>query len=274
MLWGEIGGDGKVLYWIDDMDGNKIVFNDFVGKHITVRDTGKRLCRVCGKETESIYDKGSCLTCFKTSPRCDICMVKPELCHFSKGTCRDEVFAKNRCFNDQYVYFSITNDLKVGYMSKGNKPQRWVDQGATKAIIFANLPDRKMAGDLECRISEFEKDKTNWSRMLKGESVEIDLKLVKRKWSEILKDEKWSKFITNDLQEMRLEFPVMRYPEKLSRIRLDKTPTFDGVLLGIRGQYLIFRDRVFGIRSHEGYVINLEVDKADYIDIAEQGSLF
>ncbi|MGB4546828.1 MAG: DUF2797 domain-containing protein, partial [Flavobacteriaceae bacterium] len=39
---------------------------------------------------------------------------------------------------------------------------------------------------------------------------------------------------------------------------LGKTPSFSGTLSGIKGQYLIFEDqRVFNVRSHEGYIVKL-----------------
>lgn len=274
LLWGDVSNTGDVLYWINDTNGKRMIFNDLVGKNVKIRDTGERVCRICEKKVDSIYDKGACLNCFKNSPRCDVCMIKPEFCHFDKGTCRDEEFAKSWCFNGQFLYFSVTNDLKVGYMSKENKPQRWIDQGATRAIVFASLPNRKMAGELEHRISEFEKDKTNWSHMLKGKTADVNLLSVKNKWRKILKYEKWAKYITDDKEEAILKYPVMRYPEKISRIDLRAVPAFEDVLLGIRGQYLIFKNGVFSIRSHEGYVLDIESKEAEFINIAEQGSLF
>jgi len=43
-------------------------------------------------------------------------------------------------------------------------------------------------------------------------------------------------------------------------LSLDKTPNFKGVLMGIKGQYLIFEDgTVFNIRSFEGYVVSLQL---------------
>lgn len=32
--------------------------------------------------------------CMRKLPECDICIVKPELCHFAAGTCRDANWAK------------------------------------------------------------------------------------------------------------------------------------------------------------------------------------
>jgi hypothetical protein len=62
----------------------------------------------------------------------------------------------------------------------------------------------------------------------------------------------------NDLYEM--DFPVLDYPKKINSLSLEKTPTFQGKLTGIKGQYLIFEDgTVFNVRSSEGYVVRIEV---------------
>mgnify|MGYP000344941961 CR=1 FL=1 len=61
--------------------------------------------------------------------------------------------------------------------------------------------------------------------------------------------------------ETHLEFPVLRYPEKVKSLNLGKTPDFRGVLKGIKGQYLIFEDQtVFNIRGSEGYYIGLDIN--------------
>jgi hypothetical protein len=62
----------------------------------------------------------------------------------------------------------------------------------------------------------------------------------------------------NDLYEMN--FPVLDYPKKINSLSLEKTPVFQGKLIGIKGQYLIFEDgTVFNVRSSEGYVVRIKV---------------
>ena len=61
-------------------------------------------------------------------------------------------------------------------------------------------------------------------------------------------------------QETHLTFPVLRYPEKVKSLNLDKTPIFEGKLKGIKGQYLIFEDNtVFNVRGSEGYYVGLGI---------------
>jgi hypothetical protein len=79
--------------------------------------------------------------------------------------------------------------------------------------------------------------------------------------------EKLKKFIPNEVKEYlldyktetHLEFPVLQYPTKVKSLSLEKTPIIEGILIGIKGQYLIFEDgMVFNVRNHEGYVIVLK----------------
>ncbi|MBW8244431.1 DUF2797 domain-containing protein, partial [Muricauda oceani] len=51
---------------------------------------------------------------------------------------------------------------------------------------------------------------------------------------------------------------VLKYPEKVKSLNLDKTPSYKGVLKGIKGQYLIFEDNtVFNVRGSEGYYVGI-----------------
>ena len=50
---------------------------------------------------------------------------------------------------------------------------------------------------------------------------------------------------------------------------MERTPTVEGALLGIKGQYLLLdEDRVFNIRSHEGFISEFSVQEV------AQGTLF
>jgi hypothetical protein len=53
---------------------------------------------------------------------------------------------------------------------------------------------------------------------------------------------------------------VEEYPTKIKSLNLDKTLHFEGVLKGIKGQYLIFENNsVFNVRNWEGYVVEVGV---------------
>ena len=57
-----------------------------------------------------------------------------------------------------------------------------------------------------------------------------------------------------------MEFPVLQYPDKVSSLNLDNVISFQGVLTGIKGQYLIFEDEtVFNVRSNEGLIVKIQV---------------
>jgi len=61
-------------------------------------------------------------------------------------------------------------------------------------------------------------------------------------------------------KETEISFPVEKYPEKIKSLNLDKTQLYQGVLKGVKGQYLIFEDgTVFNVRNWEGYVVDLEI---------------
>jgi hypothetical protein len=67
------------------------------------------------------------------------------------------------------------------------------------------------------------------------------------------------KYITPDNNFTSIEYPVLKYPQKINSIGFDKIPNFQGTLNGIKGQYLILDDdRVLNIRKHSGYFLQFE----------------
>ena len=72
-----------------------------------------------------------------------------------------------------------------------------------------------------------------------------------------------------DNRVTEIKYPVTKYPNKIKSVKLERTPILEGKLLGIKGQYLLLNeDRVFNIRSHEGFVSKFSIQ-----EIA-QGTLF
>ena len=50
-----------------------------------------------------------------------------------------------------------------------------------------------------------------------------------------------------------INFPVLEFPEKVKSLNLDKQPIIEGVLQGIKGQYLILDTGVINIRKFTAY---------------------
>ena len=141
-------------------------------------------------------------------------------------------------------------------------PTRWIDQGAWKAIILAEVPYRQLAGLIEVALKDYVTDKTNWRKMLRNENGdEVDLEESKYELVDYL-DEELQQFVSEDDTIFELNYPVLQYPAKVNSVNFDKAAEVSGILAGIRGQYLIFDDnRVINMRRHEGYKVALSVGK-------------
>jgi hypothetical protein len=109
-------------------------------------------------------------------------------------------------------------------------------------------------------LKEFVGDKTNWRKMLTNTVDDEDLVAWRNKLHQYIPEEALPYYLGNNT-ETHLEFPVLKYPEKVKSLNLEKTPDFGGILKGIKGQYLIFEDStVFNIRGSEGYYVSLTVN--------------
>ena len=239
--------------------GQALPMNELVGQNLAITFEGQINCINCGRKSNKSFAQGHCFPCMKKLASCDTCIVKPELCHFHMGTCREPDWGEENCFNDHYVYLSNTSGLKIG-ITRGNQlPTRWIDQGASYAIKVAETPYRQLAGEIEVALKSEFTDKTNWRRMLKNEIADYDLETEKWRLEDILPPS-LGQYMTEDDEIIEINYPVLKFPEKVKSVGFDKWPVIEGQLLGIKGQYLLLdNDRVLNIRKHEGYHVELNV---------------
>ena len=233
--------------------------NQVLNKSITIELTGYQ-CLNCGKN-KKIYRQGFCYDCFYSSPAVGDWIMKPELSTAHLGIAdRDLDYETRVQLQPHIVYLALSSEVKVGVTRKTQVPTRWIDQGAEKAIAIVEVPNRYLAGITEVALKNHFSDKTNWRKMLTNDIVTTDLIQEKIKVQNLLPQEVTEYFFSekNDVYEMH--YPVLQYPNKINSLSLEKTPNFKGVLLGIKGQYLIFEDgTVFNIRSSEGSVVNIDL---------------
>jgi hypothetical protein len=155
------------------------------------------------------------------------------------------------------VYLSITSGVKVGVTRNTQVPFRWIDQGAVQAIELARTPNRYTAGLIEVHLKSSLDDKTNWRAMLKNEIQAQDL--IERKYAAIgTLPENLAVYASSNDHITNIVYPVKSYPEKVGSMNLEKEPRIEGILEGIKGQYLIFRgNKVINIRNFGGYKVKL-----------------
>lgn len=236
----------------------EIEMNEFLGKGIRLEYMGEIHCIKCGRKTNRSFSQGFCYPCFATAPETEECVLRPELCLAHEGKARDMEYAERNCLTEQVVYLSVTSGLKVGVTRNTQVPTRWIDQGAVIAIELSRTPNRYTAGLIEVALKKYMKDKTNWRAMLKNEvSFEGDLIEEKKRAISLLSPE-LAEFRSGNDHVIRIHYPVDRYPEKVSSLNFDKNPLVEGILIGIKGQYLILNDnRVINIRKFGGYLVKM-----------------
>ena len=236
---------------------NKVPLNNLIGKTLTFKFDGEIRCVACDAKIKKTFMQGYCYPCFISSPQTSECILKPELCRAHEGEARDMQWAEKHCLQDQYIYLSLTSNLKVGVTRHTQIPTRWIDQGAHYALILAKTPNRYLAGMIEKELSQHISDRTYWRRMLLGEYPELDLLEEKEKLAQTLSAE-YQQFVTSDQDVVDLNYPVSIKPEKIKSLNFDKTPEIQGQLNGIKGQYLFLNDEyVLNIRKYTGYSLNL-----------------
>ncbi|WP_163517709.1 DUF2797 domain-containing protein [Gelidibacter japonicus] len=239
-------------------DNDFINVNQLLDKTIAIQFVGYQ-CLNCSLN-KPIYRQGFCKSCFFYIPQAADWIMKPELstAHLDIED-RDLEYEKQVQLRPHIVYLANSSNVKVGVTRKSQVPTRWIDQGAHEAIEIVEVPNRYLAGITEVALKDYVGDKTNWRTMLKNDIVDEDLVEWRDRLRQYIPAEAQEYYIANN-KETNIEFPVLQYPEKPKSLNLDKTPNYQGVLKGIKGQYLIFEDQtVFNIRSSEGYIVALSI---------------
>lgn len=241
------------------LDAEASGLNELLGRKVRLSYLGKIHCVACGKETKKSWQQGYCYPCTLKLAECDMCILKPELCHYAKGTCREPAWGEAHCMKTHVVYLANSSGAKVGITRESQVPTRWIDQGAAEALPICKVRTRLDSGMVETALGEHVADKTNWQRMLKGEPESIDLPALR---DELLAKvgERLAPFIHEPLLApvVKIKYPVLQYPEKVKSLGLDKVPVIEDTLMGIKGQYLIFAGGVINVRNHSGYLVRWE----------------
>jgi len=249
--------DGKAIYQLP-MGDQLVGMNELLGQKLKLEFKGQINCIHSGEIIKKSYGQGYSYKSFIKLAQCDTCIIKPELCHFHKGTCREPEWGEKNCFIPHYVYLAVSSHVKVGITRHTQIPTRWIDQGASYALPILRVDDRKTSGEIEIEIAKSFSDKTNWRKMLMNEVADEDLESLREQvydeFADIFDD-----FNAEDVEDgiTHIEFPVLEYPTKVKSLGFDKNPVIEGTLMGIKGQYLIFDNGVVNMRKHAGYHLDL-----------------
>ncbi len=243
--------------------------NQFIGKHISMIPQGCQ-CLGCGN-TFTPYDapfffrRGYCGNCFSQRPEMGDWVISPELSQSHLGIeDRDLAYEKKYQLQPHIVYLASTSKIKVGVTRKENAITRWIDQGASQAMVLIEVPNRYLAGITEVSLKEYYASATPWRQMLKGDHIEVDwakeqlhaLRLVPNQVKKYIKP-------TAEPHAIQVHYPVKIKPTKPKSSRFDFHKTkrpIEGILQGIRGQYLLFNNQqVFNVRRHEGFQVKIDI---------------
>ncbi|MGP9633652.1 DUF2797 domain-containing protein [Halomonas sp. AOP43-A1-21] len=254
----------KVVYHLRAGD-QEIPLNSRIGMPLSLEWSGAIACTHCGRATKKSFAQGHCYPCFKRLAQCDTCIMKPETCHFFLGTCREPEWGETHCFQPHIVYLANSSGLKVGITRKTQMPTRWLDQGAIQALPILEVNTRQQSGFVEMLFKEQVSDRTNWRAMLKGEVEPLDLNAERDRLLDVLSDgldklrdlHGQDAIRTLDEAPHAFDYPVETFPRKVVSHNFDKQPRVEGVLQGIKGQYLILDTGVINLRKFTGYEISL-----------------
>ena len=217
-----------IQYYLSLEEG-ELPMNDLLGQQLSLRFAGYH-CLHCGQSKE-IYRQGLCKKCFFEAPEVGEWIIRPELSKAHLGIeDRDLAYEQQVQLQPHLLYLANSSEVKVGVTRKTQMPTRWIDQGAHE---------------------------TNWRKMLTNTLQVVDLNTIKQGLKAFLPQETLSYF-SEEVPIYHINYPVLRYPTKVTSLTMPKTLQYQGRLMGIKGQYFLFEDNtVFNVRGHEGFVVEI-----------------
>jgi hypothetical protein len=256
-----------VQYYLP-LDEGELHLNPHLGKAITLTSSGAIYCMYCNRAIKKSFNQGFCYPCFQKLARCDQCIMKPELCHYDKGTCREPSWGETNCMIPHIVYLANSSGLKVGITRHTQVPTRWIDQGAIQALPIFKVKKRLDCGIIEVALKAHIADKTNWRKMLKNDVESVDMHAARDQLFSMASDEIDLALdhvddadICTHADVYEFNYPVLTYPEKVTSLSFDKADVVEGVLKGIKGQYLILDTGVINMRKFTGYHVSVRIEE-------------
>ncbi len=255
-----------------------IAMNQLLGESISINHDGVVTCRHCAARTRKRYGDGYCYACFKRLAACDLCVMSPVRCHYAAGTCREPAWGEAYCMQQHVVYLANSAGPKVGITKPQNLPYRWLDQGATQALVIMRTHTRHQAGCVEAALARYVSDRTDWRALVRGTAETVDLRALARQ----LRDQ-----AARELGELEQRFPaalqwsdaeatteilypVLRYGSAPRALALTADNPVVGTLLGIKGQYLLLDSGVFNVRRHTSYHVALSSGRAPLVSASDE----
>ncbi|MEK1907578.1 MAG: DUF2797 domain-containing protein [Pseudomonas sp.] len=255
---------GDTAQYAFRLDEQEVPVNPLLGKRIRLEFLGAIHCSHCGRKTKKSFAQGYCYPCFTKLAQCDSCIMSPERCHYDAGTCREPQWGEQFCMTDHVVYLANSSGIKVGITRASQIPTRWLDQGASQALPIFRVATRQQSGFVEDLLRTQVADKTNWRALLKGDAEPVDLAGVREQLMSscaegiaALQQRFGLQAIqpVSDVEVLEIRYPVEAYPTKVASHDLEKTPVVEGILRGIKGQYLILDTGVINLRKYTAYQV-------------------
>lgn len=248
-------------HYVLRLGANTYAMNALVGRQVTLRATGVLSCVRCERRVKKLFGQGFCFPCFQNAPENSECIVRPELCRAHLGEGRDPAWESEHHNTEHVVYLSFTGQVKVGVTRSAQVPTRWIDQGAASALVIARTPYRQLAGLLEVALKEHFADRTHWRQMLRPlQPAAAELVAARERLLEAVPEELRA-YLETAHAPQHIHYPVQEHPPKVTSVSFDKLPEVGGTLVGIQGQYLLWRDgRVLNVRNQSGVHVELMID--------------
>lgn len=233
----------------------------YLGRKMQIEFAGQINCVQSGKRIRKTYGDGLSYDAWLKAPQTVESVIRPELSRIHEGIAlRDRAWEEANHNVPHWVYLAQTSNIKVGVTGVHTGHRRWFDQGAIAGTVLCVAPYRGLAGEMEVLLKDVFSDKSAYRGMILAQNPdEAALDGAREEAFDHL-GTAFEDFMQFNAPIETFRYPTLELPKKVHSIRLDKQPTVEGRLVGLKGQYLVFdTGEALNIRSHIGYRVQIRV---------------
>lgn len=234
--------------------------NDLLGRNLILRFSGNINCVATGKKIKRTFGDGLSFDAWQKAPQAVESVIRPELSRIHEGIAlRDRQWEIENHLVPHWLYLAQTSTIKVGVTGEHTGAKRWYDQGAIAGTVICIAPYRGMAGEMEVLLKDYFDDKSAYRGMLMANEPDVEALEAAREEAFEALGTAFEDFMIFEGNIRTMRYPMMHTPKSIQSVRLDKHPTIEGQLVGLKGQYFVFEDgRALNVRSHIGYEVEIQ----------------
>ena len=160
--------------WLGD---SAIPLNELLGRTLAIRFEGRITCSIAEHHAQELW-RGLLLSVLQDAGALRPVRGQPRPLPLCGGDVSRTAVGRELLYAAAPRVPRELSRAKVGITTPTNVPMRWLDQGATQAVVVMRTQSRFQAGCVEAALARHVSDRTEWRNLVGRDAQQIDLVML------------------------------------------------------------------------------------------------